>query len=143
MIKNNNLTIQQFNNLFVKRHLGLIIALTLFILQASLIPQSGMTWDEPSSFFFGRANLKFWLTGNRAYLTDLKNPVLFEDSPFKYIYGEDIYPPTSFVIESLSSYILSERLHMLSSINAHHIGEVAIGAVGVGFFYLLAIEAGI
>ena len=143
MIKNNNLTIQQFNNLFVKRHLGLIIALTLFILQASLIPQSGMTWDEPSSFFFGRANLKFWLTGNRAYLTDLKNPVLFADSPFKYIYGEDVYPPVPFVIASATSLVLAENLKLISVIDAHHLGEVAIGSVGVYFFFLLATQAGL
>lgn len=126
----------------MKKYFGIGIATLLFVLQAMLLPRTGMTWDEPSSFFFGRANLKFWMTGDRRYVTDFKNKALFKNDPIQYIYGEDVYPPFPFLVASTFSYVLSEKLHILNTIDAHHLGEVAIGAIGVGFFYYLLLELG-
>ena len=122
--------------------MGILIATVLFILQLFLVPGTGLTWDEPSSFFFGRANLKFWMTGDRGYVTDYKNPNRFKTDPIKYVYGEDVYPPFPFLVTSAFSYVLSEKLHLLNTIDAHHVGEVVIGAIGVGFFYYLLLEFG-
>src|SRR5471030_1132747 len=125
-----------------KWHIGIFIAVIVFLLQAIAVPHVGMTWDEPASFFIGRANLKFWLTRDRTYLTDLKNPQKFVGDPFQYVYGEELYPPFPFVIASGTSYIFSEHLHLLNFIDAHHIGLVAIGAVGVAAMYGIAITIG-
>lgn len=119
----------------MKKYIGVFLAIIVFGVQLALLPRTGLTWDEPSSFFFGRANLKFWLTGNRQYLTDLRNPKLFADSPFPYIYGEDTYPPFPFVVSSAFSWVLAEHLHVFPVIVAHHLGEVFLGAVGVWAMY--------
>lgn len=126
-----------------KKIKGIFIAVFIFVIQVLLIPKTGMTWDEPSSFFFGRANLKFWLTGNRAYIEDIKNPELFKDDPFKYIYGEDLYPPLPYLFFSATSMLLSEKLHLMNSIDAHHLGEVIVGAVGVWGMYELSGSAAV
>lgn len=125
------------------KHLGLYIAILIFIIQLILLPRVGMSWDEPSSFFVGRANLKFWLTGNRAYLNDLKNKQLFADSPFPYIYGEDIYPPFQFLVSSATSYVFAEHLHLLDVPTAHHMGELFTATLGVAAMYGLAVEVGL
>jgi hypothetical protein len=91
----------------------------------------------------GRANLKFWMTGNRAYIDDFKNPKLFTDSPFQYIYGEDIYPPFPFLFSSAVSYVSAEKLHLTDIYSAHHIGELMIAALGIWALYGLATEAGL
>lgn len=127
----------------VKKYIGLFLAIIVFGIQLMLIPGAGLTWDEPSSFFFGRANLDFWLTGNRAYLNDFKSKTLFTDSPFFYLYGEDLYPPFPFVVSSAFSWVLAEHLHLLPVIDAHHLGEVFLGSIGVAAFYGVAIEVGL
>lgn len=127
----------------MKKYIGLFLAIIVFGVQLMLIHGAGLTWDEPSSFFFGRANLNFWLTGNRAYLTDIKSKTLFADSPFFYLYGEDVYPPFPFVVASGFSWIFAEHLHLLPVIDAHHMGEVLLGSVGVAAFYGVAIEVGL
>jgi hypothetical protein len=117
----------------IKKHAGLIIIGLYVFLQALSLPHVGMTWDEPSSFFFGRATLKFYLTGDRGYLTESewKNPERFKDDPFQYIYGEDVYPPFPFVVGSTLSFIFAEQLGLLSVESAHHLGLVLLGALGV------------
>jgi len=122
--------------------IGIVIALGVFFFQALAIPHVGMTWDEPSSFFFGRANLKFWLTRDRGYLTDVTNPNRFAKDPFHYIYGEDIYPPFPFVIASATSYIFAEKIHLLNPIDAHHIGLVFLGSLGVFAMYGIGLAMG-
>lgn len=107
----------------MKKYLGIYLAALIFIIQLILLPRVGMSWDEPSSFFVGRANLKFWMTGNRAYLNDLRNKQLFADSPFPYIYGEDIYPPFQFLVSSATSYVFAEHLHLMDVPTAHHAGN--------------------
>jgi hypothetical protein len=124
-------------------HLGIVIALSVFIVQALLLPRIGMSWDEPASFFIGRANLKFWTTGNRAYVDDIKNKELFRDSPIQYIYGEDIYPPVPFLLPSAVSAVFAETLHIMDVYTAHHLGELIIATVGIWALYGLAIEAGL
>jgi hypothetical protein len=124
-------------------NLGIGIALGVFCLQLILLPRVGMSWDEPASFFIGRANLKFWLTGNRAYIDDIQNPSLFRDSPIQYIYGEDVYPPFPFLVSSMTSFVLAEKLHLVDVFTAHHMGELAIAAFGVWGMFGLAIEAGL
>ena len=123
--------------------MGVYLAVLVFTIQAILLPRVGLSWDEPSSFFVGRSNLKFWLTGNRAYLTDIKNKKLFTDSPFPYIYGEDTYPPFPFLVASATSYIFAENLHLVNVIVAHHLGELVIAALGVWAIYGLATEVGL
>jgi len=125
------------------KHIGIVLALLVLIVQAILLPRVGMSWDEPSSFFVGRANLKFWMTGNRAYLNDLQNKELFKDSPIPYIYGEDIYPPFMFTISSAISYVFAEKLHLMGVYDAHHLGEVVVGAVGVWAIYGLSTASGL
>ncbi len=119
------------------------MSLSVFCIQAWLLPDTGMTWDEPASWFVGRANLRFWQTGNRGYIDNLKNPELFVKEPIHYIYGEDLYPPFAFVIQSFFSETLAEKLSWLNIIDAHHLGEVFIASIGVGFFLLLALEIGL
>jgi hypothetical protein len=127
----------------MKKHLGLYLAGFIFILQLVLLPRVGMSWDEPSSFFVGRANLKFWMTGNRAYLNDLQNKKLFTDSPFPYIFGEDIYPPFQFLVSSATSYVLAEKMHLMNIVTAHHLGELCIATLGIAAMYGLAVEVGL
>lgn len=127
----------------MKRYIGILIAFCVLLIQLVLIPRVGMGWDEPSSFFVGRANLKFWMTGNRAYLNDLTNKELFKGEPIQYIYGEDIYPPLPFVISSFVSHVLSDSWHVMNTFDAYHLGEVLIGSFGVWGMYGLAIEAGL
>ncbi len=124
------------------RYIGILITVVYFIIQALSLPYAGMTWDEPSSFFFGRANLRFFMTGDRSYITDFKNPELFIDDPFQYIYGEDVYPPFSFIVSSATSYILAETLHLMSPIDAHHLGQLFIGVLGVLAMYGIGITIG-
>ncbi len=125
------------------KHIGFILAISVFIFQAMMVPLVGMSWDEPSSFFMGRANLKFWMTGNRAYLNDLRNKTLFADSPIQYIYGEDLYPPFAFLVSSFTSFVLAEKTHILSVWDAHHVGEIFLGSIGVWAMYGLAVEVGL
>ncbi len=127
----------------MKRHVGIIIALLVFFVQFALLPGAGMTWDEPASFFIGRMNLQFWQTGDWANLIDYINKERFATSPFVYVYGEEYYPPFSFLITSATSYIASERLNLMHFIDAHHMGELIIGAFGVWAFYALAFELGL
>lgn len=127
----------------MKKYIGIIIAIGIFIFQSFLVHGAGMTWDEPASFFVGQQNLKFWLTGNRAYVDNLKDPALFPNGPFPYTYGEDLYPPVQFVVSAAFSKIFSEKLHMLSVIDANHIGELFIACIGVAAFYGIAIEVGL
>lgn len=122
---------------------AILVAVGFFLLQCLLASRVGMSWDEPASFFIGRANLKFWLTGNRAYVTDIQNKELFADSPIKYIYGEDVYPPFPFVVASLFSYLLAEKIPVFDVFDAHHFGEIAIAAVGVWAMVGIGIEAGL
>ena len=103
----------------MKKYIGVLLAILVFCVQLMLIHGAGLTWDEPSSFFFGRANLKFWLTGNRAYLNDIKSKTLYADSPFFYLFGEDVYPPFPFVVASSFSYVFAEHLHLLTFLDAH------------------------
>jgi hypothetical protein len=124
-------------------HFGLVLALVVFSLQLFLLPSAGMSWDEPASFFIGRANLKYWLSGNRAYIDDIKNKALFTDSPIQYVYGEDIYPPFPFLVSSTMSYIFAEQFHLMNVLTAHHLGELILGVCGVWALYGLAIEAGL
>jgi hypothetical protein len=125
------------------KYLGIYLAALIFVIQLVLLPHVGMSWDEPSSFFMGRANLKFWMTGNRAYLNDLKNKQLFADSPFPYIYGEDIYPPFQFLVSSATSMVLAEKLHVMDVPTAHHLGELLIATLGIVAMYGLAVEVGL
>ena len=125
------------------KKIAIWVAVGFFILQCILATRVGMSWDEPSSFFMGRANLKFWLTGNRQYVTDFQNKALFKDSPIQYIYGEDIYPPFPFVIASLTSYIFAEKIPIFNVFDAHHFGEILIGSVGVWAMIGVAVEAGL
>jgi hypothetical protein len=127
----------------MKKYLGIYLAVIIFIIQLILLPRVGLSWDEPSSFFVGRANLKFWMTGNRAYLNDLKNKQLFADSPFPYIYGEDIYPPFQFLVSSATSYVFAEKLHLTDVVTAHHAGELFIASLGIAAIYGLAVEVGL
>lgn len=127
----------------MKRHLGIIIAALVFFVQFALIPGAGMTWDEPASFFIGRMNLQFWQTGDYANLIDYTNTERFGTSPFAFVRGEEFYPPFPFLISSAISYMFAETLHVMSFINAHHLGEVIIGAIGVWAFYGLAFELGL
>jgi hypothetical protein len=127
----------------MKKHIGVLLAVAVFLIQAVLLPHVGASWDEPSSFFMGRANLKFWLMGNRAYLNDFKSKTLFTDSPIPYIYGEDLYPPFPFLVASAFSYVFAEKLHVMQVVDAHHLGEVAIGSLGVWGMYGLATVAGL
>lgn len=126
----------------MKGKIGLFVFLLVFLLQAIAVPKVGMTWDEPSSFFIGRANLRFWLTRDRSYITDLKNKEKFAKEPFQYIYGEDIYPPFPFVIASGFSLVLAERFHIVDVYTAHHLGLVLIGALGVAAIYGIGLSLG-
>lgn len=127
---------------YIKKFPGLTIALCVFFVQLLLLPSAGMTWDEPSSFFFGRANLRFWQTLDRKYIEDFKNPELFKGEPFEYIYGEDLYPPFSFLISSAASLVLAEQLKIINYIDAHHLGQMVIGIVGVWAMYGIATTIG-
>lgn len=127
----------------MKKYIGLYIAIIVFCTQLMLVHGAGLTWDEPSNFFFGRANLNFWLTGNRAYLTDIKSKILFTNSPFFYLYGADVYPPFPSVVSSAFSWLFAEHTHLLPVIDAHHMGEVLLGSIGVAAFYGVAIEVGL
>jgi hypothetical protein len=128
----------------MKKFIALFLATIVFCIQLILIHGAGLTWDEPSNFFYGRANLKFWLTGNRAYLTDIKSKTLFVDSPFFYLTKDAVYyPPFSFVVASGFSWILAEHLHLLPFIDAHHMGEVFLDCIGVAAFYGVAVEVGL
>ncbi len=128
----------------MKKYLGLLIIFIYILFQVVSLPHVGMTWDEPSSFFFGRASLHFYETGDRGYLQDSewKNPQRFGKDPLQYIYGEDVYPPFPFIIASLSSSILSEHLHLLNPITAHHLGLVVIGGIGVLAMYGIGMALG-
>ncbi|MCX8009406.1 MAG: glycosyltransferase family 39 protein, partial [Patescibacteria group bacterium] len=121
----------------MKKRYGLLAILVYFLFQLFILPYVGMTWDEPSSFFFGRATLRFYLTGDRGYVTESewKNSERFGNEPFQYIYGEDVYPPFPFVIASLFSLIFSENFHLMSTETAHHLGLLVIGMVGVLAIY--------
>lgn len=127
----------------MKKYLGIIIALGVCIIQLVLLPRAGITWDEPLGFFVGRANLKFWLTGNRQYLTDSTNPKLFADSPIQYVDGAQMYPPFPALVASVTSYILAEKNHLMDVWDAHHLGEVIIATFGVWAAYGLFLEAGL
>jgi hypothetical protein len=97
-----------------------------------------MTWDEPSSFFFGRTPLHFYLSGgDRTYVTDAryKDASLFGQDPFQYIYGEDVYPPFPFIVASKMSMLLAEKVPLMSSEVAHHLAFVLIGSLGVLAMY--------
>jgi len=128
----------------MKKYIGIIITVIYFVVQAISLPHVGMTWDEPSSFFFGRASLHFYQTGDRGYLNDAnyKDPKRFGKDPFQYIYGEDVYPPFPFIIASLTSSIFAEKLHLMNPITAHHLGLVLIGAIGVFAMYGIGIALG-
>lgn len=127
----------------MKRQVGILIALLIFFIQFALIPGAGMTWDEPASFFIGRMNLQFWQTGDFANLTDYTNKERFATSPFKFVKGEEWYPPFPFLVSSAVSYIFAEQLNLMHFIDAHHLGEVIIGTFGVWAFYGLAFELGL
>jgi hypothetical protein len=127
----------------MKMRIGIILFLIVFLGQSILLPRVGMTWDEPSSFFIGRANLLFWLTRDRSYVTDIKNPEKFKDQPFQYIFGEDIYPPFPFVVASAFSMVLAERFHVVDVYTAHHMGIVFIGALGVVALYGIGLSIGL
>lgn len=127
----------------MKRNIGLYIALFIFAIQLVMLPYAGMTWDEPASFFMGRANLNFWLTGNQRYLTDLQNRKLFADSPFYFVSGEELYPPFPFLVSSAASLVFAEHMHVMNFITAHHLGEVVLGAVGVWAMWGIAMEIGL
>lgn len=127
---------------FLYSHLGFFLAFTVLLVQLIILPAAGMTWDEPSSFFFGRANLRFWQTFNRAYIDDFKNPELFQGEPFEYIYGEDVYPPFSFLVASAVSLVLAETFQLMSVIDAHHLGQMLIGIVAVWAMYRIAVAVG-
>ncbi|MCX6793613.1 MAG: glycosyltransferase family 39 protein [Candidatus Gottesmanbacteria bacterium] len=127
----------------MKKFIGIFLAVIVFGVQLMLIPGAGLTWDEPSSFFFGRSNINYWLTGNRAYLTDFKSKTLFTDEPFFYLFGEDVYPTFPFVVASGFSWIFAEHLHLLPVIDAHHMGEVFLASIGVAAFYGVAVEVGL
>ena len=134
---------EAFETKRMKKYLGVGIALGVFIVQFMLLPHTGMTWDEPLGFFMGRANLKFWLTGNRQYLEDVTNPQLFVDSPIQYVGGAQMYPPFPALVASATSYILAETNQLMDVWDAHHLGEVIISTAGVAAAYGLFLEAGL
>jgi len=124
--------------MFLKKYWGILAIGLFFVLQALSLPSVGMTWDEPSSFFFGRTPIHFYLSGgNREYVTDAnyKDPNLFSRDPFQYIYGEDVYPPFPFIVASKISLLFAEKIPLMSSEVAHHLAFVIIGSLGVLAMY--------
>jgi hypothetical protein len=115
--------------------LPLLICLIVVVYQAFLIPRTGMTWDEPSSFFFGQANVRFWQTLDSRYVQDFKNPALFSSDPIQYIYGEDVYPPFALMMFSWVAYLLSQSTGLISLFHAYHLGEVLYSLPGILAFY--------
>ncbi len=126
----------------MKKHIGIYIALLVLVIQFFALPYAGMTWDEPSVFFIGRANLNFWRTGNREYLNDLHNKELFRGNPMAYMYGAHYYPPFSFTLASGLSYVLAENLKLLPVIDAHHLGGLLLASAGVAALYSLLLLCG-
>ena len=95
----------------MKRYTGVLIAIVVFVIQSVLSLRVGASWDEPASFFVGQANLKFWETGNRAYLNPQKNKDLLAKSPIKYNNGEIIYRP--FPLLSARYFLTSCLIHCI------------------------------
>ncbi len=119
------------------------LALLVFVLQLRALPSAGMTWDEPSVFLIGRANLKFWMTGNRQYINDLHDKTLYADHPMVYMYGAEFYPPFSYVLGAAFSYVLAERMQVMPVIDAYHLAGLLLSVIGVAALYGLLVEAGI
>ncbi len=127
----------------MKKYIGIILAIVIFVTQLSLVRGVGMTWDEPASFFIGRMNLQFWQTLDWTNVIDYLNTKRFASSPMYFVSGEELYPPFPFLVSSAASYILAERTNIMDSISAHHVGEILLGSIGVAAFYGLGIELGL
>lgn len=127
----------------MKKYLGVFIAIGFFILQSILIFGAGMSWDEPQNFFNGKKTLRFFLTGDRRLVDTWGDKELFAGDHMAYLYADVHYPPGSNIVGAVVSTVFSDRLHLVNWIDGFHIGEVAIGAVGIGFFYYLGILLGL
>ena len=127
----------------MKNYIGIIIAIGFFVVQSFLARGTGMSWDEPQNFFNGRKTLKFFLSGDRRYVDTWGDAKLFDGDHMAYLYADAHYPPGAGFIGSVFSSVLSDYLHLVSWIDGYHIGEVAIGAVGVGTFYYLGVLLGL
>jgi len=125
------------------RYTGLFIGLCVFVFQAMVLPRVGMTWDEPSDYLIGRANMKFWQTGDRKYLDEVNNPAFHTNEPMVYTYGAQYYPPFSFTFASFVSHIISEWLHLVTLIDGYHLGGVILGTIGVAAFWYLLVTIGL
>lgn len=134
-----NLLIQKIN-----KYPGVLLTVVFLFSQLLVLPSVGMTWDEPSSFFFGRAMIRYYQTGDRGYLTDSEywNAERFSREPFQYIYGEDVYPPFPFIVASLTSLVFAENVGLLSSPVAHHLGLLLLNTLGVYGMYRVGLLLG-
>ncbi len=127
----------------MKQYVGVYIAVGFFILQIFLAGGAGASWDEPQNFFNGKKTLRFFQTGNRAYVETWGDTTLFKGDHMSYLYADAHYPPGAGLISAIFSYILSDYLHVTGWIHGFHIGEIAIGAVGIGTFYYLGVLLGL
>jgi hypothetical protein len=110
--------------------------------QVLSIPHTGMTWDEPSSFFFGRANERFWQTRNSDYIEKYNDKELFQYEPIQFIWGEHIYPPFALMMFAITSSVFAETIPLFSVVDAHHLGEILFSLPGLLAFYFLCRTAG-
>ena len=126
----------------MSRYTGFFIGLCVLLFQAMVLPRVGMTWDEPSDYLMGRANMKFWQSFDRRYIDEVNNPILHTNDPMVYAYGAQYYPPFSFTFASFVSHVISEWLHLTTLIDGYHLSGVMLGALGVAAFWYLLMAIG-
>jgi len=127
----------------MNKYIGIYIAILYFILQSFLALGAGMSWDEPQNFFNGTKTLRFFQTGDRRYVDSWGDTALFAGDHMTYMAVDANYPPGAALIGAVFSTILSDSLHIVDWIDGFHIGEIAIGSVGVGTFYYLGVFLGL
>lgn len=90
-----------------------------------------ITWDEPENYYVGRV-----------YLNTLTGQNMPQALPFRKDSHWERYPPFAITIASLYSWVLSETLHIIEPIDAHHVAVVGFGALAGVVTYAIALELG-
>jgi 4-amino-4-deoxy-L-arabinose transferase-like glycosyltransferase len=119
----------------------LVFCISFIVLVASL-GDYGITWDEPENFFTGRVYLNVFSHLSTTYLRNPNRLAIPDPVGFRQETHWERYPPFAVTLASLSSYVFSQRLHILHPVIAHHVVVVLFGSLGILGTYALSTLVG-
>jgi len=131
-----------------ERLLGPLIALAFLLAGVHSLSEYDITVDSPENMLWGTIYLKYFETGNKAFLKygPGENPLIEHPIEPTNLFFQGLayspweYPPVGNIISAITHEIFNERLKLLSNIDAHHIALIILSSVAIYVVYLIAYD---